>query len=270
MTVGPRSSLITMPTRPTLTVSDTAYSIAAIRAQEAALPPEQRLFEDPYARTFADAGAHAAEGTMRYLALPFFRDGIRLRTRFIDDFVRRGLSDGIDQLVLLGAGLDARGLRLAEIEGQRATVFEIDFGALLAHKRDLLAASGCDVPPHVKYVACDFAAPAFERGLAKSLQGAGFRAGVGALFVWEGVIGYVDDAMIDRSLALMARLGGRTTRLSFTFGRMTFDPESALTRTKRAGFTSCEELGLDDVWRRYLPGDPHPNAFVSRVAVATV
>ena len=31
------------------------------------------------------AGVHAEEGTRRYLALPFFRDGIRLRTRYIDD-----------------------------------------------------------------------------------------------------------------------------------------------------------------------------------------
>lgn len=33
-----------------LTVSDTAYAIAFIRAQEAELPEGERLFEDPCAR----------------------------------------------------------------------------------------------------------------------------------------------------------------------------------------------------------------------------
>ncbi|HEY2370443.1 MAG TPA: hypothetical protein VGH87_28800 [Polyangiaceae bacterium] len=50
----------------TLTVADTAYSIAAIRADE------HELFEDPYAKHFAASGAHAEEGTRRYLSLPFF------------------------------------------------------------------------------------------------------------------------------------------------------------------------------------------------------
>ena len=40
----------------TLTVADTAYSIAAARADE------HELFEDPYAKHFVAAGAHAEEG----------------------------------------------------------------------------------------------------------------------------------------------------------------------------------------------------------------
>ena len=100
-----------------LTVADTAYSIAAVRADE------RELFDDPYAKHFVAAGAHADEGTRRYLALPFFRDGIRLRTRYIDDAVREAARDGFDQFVLLGAGFDARALRMPELAGAR--VFEI-------------------------------------------------------------------------------------------------------------------------------------------------
>jgi hypothetical protein len=55
-----------------------------------------------------------------------------------------------------------------------------------------------------------------------------------------------------------------------TFGHGSFDPDTAAERTRRAGFTTCEELGLDEVWRRYLPGEPHPKAWVSRVGTATV
>lgn len=66
----------------------------------------------------------------------------------------------------------------------------------------------------------------------------------------------------------MARTGGPRTRVVFTFGEGTFEPETAAERTRRAGFSSCEQLGGDQLWRRYLPGDPHPNAFVLKFGIA--
>jgi methyltransferase (TIGR00027 family) len=253
-----------------LTVADTAFSIAVVRSEEVDLPVEERLFEDPYARLFLAAGAHAAEGTERFLSLPFFREGVRLRTRFIDDALRAGLAAGLRQVVLLGAGFDARGLRMPEIEAAGATVFEVDFAAQLESKRALLAAAGVPLPARIAYVPCDFATPDFDAALAARLEERGFRPGAGAFFVWEGVIGYIDDAAIDRSLGFMVRAGGPGSRLVFTFGFQSFDPGSALERTRRAGFTTCEEVGADEVCRRYLPTPPHPYAHVARLGTAVV
>jgi hypothetical protein len=42
-------------------------------------------------------------------------------------------------------------------------------------------------------------------GLAADLEARGFRAGAGALFVWEGVLAYIDDAAIDATLAFTDR-----------------------------------------------------------------
>jgi O-methyltransferase involved in polyketide biosynthesis len=39
-----------------LTVEDTAFSIAVVRADEARRPVAERLFHDPYASMFAEAG----------------------------------------------------------------------------------------------------------------------------------------------------------------------------------------------------------------------
>jgi len=52
-----------------VTVADTAFSIAAVRAEEGARPVAETLFEDPYAHLFAAHGADAAEATQRYLDL---------------------------------------------------------------------------------------------------------------------------------------------------------------------------------------------------------
>src|ERR1700690_1707782 len=119
-------SLASRPTATSVTVglpswpnSDDGRSNSTPTAQR---PPSERLFEDPYASFFAAAGAHAHESTQRFLDLPFFRDGVRLRTRYIDDAVREGLNAGLDQVVLLGAGFDARGLRMAGVDARGASV----------------------------------------------------------------------------------------------------------------------------------------------------
>lgn len=233
----------------TLTVADTAYSIAAIRAGE------RELFDDPYAKHFAAAGEHAREGTERYLALPFFRDGVRLRTRYIDDAVREAARDGFEQFVVLGAGFDARALRMPELV--KARVFEIDSPEQLDRKREILERAGVRIPETNVYVASDFTIDGFGRGLAA----AGFDRERDAFFVWEGVIGYIGDDEIDANLRFMSSAAKRT-RVVFTFGM-----ESYAERVTRLGFTVREDVTLEEVWRRYLPGEPDAGAAYSRVAI---
>jgi methyltransferase (TIGR00027 family) len=247
-------------------VADTAFSIAVVRAEEAKRPEADRLFEDPYAHLFAAAGAHAAESTQRFLDLPFFHEGVRLRTRFIDDAVRDGLAAGLDQVVLLGAGFDARGLRMPEIQAHHARVFEVDGDAQLERKRAVLDAAGIALPAHVAYVPTDFDMAT----LGDALEAKGFRRGGGAIFVWEGVIGYIGADEIDASLRFMAAAGGARSRVVFTYAEMSFDPEGVVVRTQRAGFRACEAFTGDELWRRYLSGEPHPVAHVARLGLATV
>jgi len=250
-----------------LTVADTAYSIAVVRAEENDRPRAERLFEDPYAGLFAAAGQHAAEGAQRFLDLPFFRDGVRLRTRFIDDFVKNGLAAG-SQVVLLGAGFDARGMRMKEIAEKRASVFEVDSSDQMERKKALLANARVTLPPYIVHVPFDFEASDLESALPSALSRRGFRVGSGAIFVWEGVIGFIGRAVIERSLRFMAHAGGPGSRLVFTFGEGSFDPDEPATVVKSAGFHRFEEIALDKVWRRYLPGEPHPNLQVSKIGTA--
>ncbi len=252
-----------------LTVSDTAYTVAVVRAEEGERPASERLFDDPYATLFRAAGGHAAEATARLLELPLVRAGVRLRTRFIDDFLREGLSAGTTQVVLFGAGFDTRAFRMPEIAACGARVYEVDLAGQLEQKRALLATAGVPLPGHVAHVACDFMAADFAPALTAGLEAAGLRRGAGALFVWEGVTPYIDDPAVDRSLAFMAGAGGPGTRVVFDYGAPRFDPVSAAERTRRAGFSGFEEVDYDVLWRRYLPGEPPPMASMLRIAVAT-
>jgi methyltransferase (TIGR00027 family) len=250
-------------------VMDTAAAIARIREEEGLLPREQRLFEDPYARLFkGDAEADAV--TARFFSVPFFREGVRLRTRFIDDAVRTALAAGLRQVVLLGAGFDCRGLRLADIAAQGALVFEVDFAAQLAKKRVVLEEAGITIPAWVRYVACDLSDPEFEEHLSAALARSGFRLRAGACFVWEGVVGYLDDAAVDRSLGFMARAGGPGSWVVLNYVTFRFAPHELVGRLAAAGFGTVEEIGCETMCRRYLPGEPPPGAEGFRLAVARV
>lgn len=237
-------------------VADTAFSIAVVRAEE------EQLFVDPYAKLFAAAGAHAAEATQRYLDLPFFRDGIRLRTRFIDDAVREGIHEGVQQLVILGAGFDMRALRLPEVERSNVRVFEIDTPDQMTRKRAVLTEAGLSIPTFDVYVPFEFE----EGDFTSTLRAHGYEDRR-TLWVWEGVIGYIDEPAIDRSLRIMA--SGAGSRLVFTYGFASFEPEGAEAHVLRAGFTRFNGFGLDEVWRRHLPGEPHPAAWTSKIGVAS-
>lgn len=248
-------------------VADTAYSIATVRADEADRGPEERLFNDPFAKIFAATGEHVREATERFLALPFFRDGVRLRTRFIDDVVESALASGLRQLVLLGAGFDARGYRLVNA-ASKVRVYEIDTPEQLTRKRALLRRAGVHAPPHLHYVPLDFEHVDLERDAGPALEKRGFRPGEGAAFVWEGVIGYVDADTVDQSLRFMAQEGGPGSVLAFTYYDAVFDPDTVEARVKRAGWELFEAHSGDAMWRRYLPGEPNPAAAYMKIGVA--
>jgi len=248
-----------------LTAADTAFSIAAVRAEERLRPPHERLFDDPYASLFRALGAHAEAGTKRYLDLPFFRDGIRIRTRFIDDVLGMALDTGRDQVVLLGAGFDTRAHRVPAIAAAR--VYEIDLAEQLERKRAVLEAAGVTMPTGLSYIACDLTAPSYETTLDRALEAAGFRRDRGSLVIWEGVTTYIGVAATERSLRFLASLVSPRSQIVFDVGTRFF-PTAIAEHVVLAGFASCEVYGGDELWRRYLTDEPHAAAGVFQMVVA--
>ena len=61
---------------------------------------------------------------------------------------------GATQLVVLGAGLDTLAYRTPLAAGLR--IFEVDFPATQARKREMLAAAAIAVPETLTYVGVDF------------------------------------------------------------------------------------------------------------------
>ncbi|MCX6030040.1 MAG: SAM-dependent methyltransferase [Chloroflexi bacterium] len=138
----------------------TAASIAIVRALESEKPAGERVCYDPYARRFVSAGLYtmvkffAALGYADWKG-PGVWEFLAVRERYIDDFLETCLSEGLEQLVILGAGYDARAYRFEELK-REVKVFEVDHPATQAAKLRKLAAIFGARPAHVTYVPIDF------------------------------------------------------------------------------------------------------------------
>ncbi len=125
------------------------------------------------------------------------------RTVAIDDAIR---AHGARQVVLLGAGLDARAWRLPELD--EATVFEVDHPASQAdtqrRARGLEPAAG-----RLVFVAVDLA----EDRLDEALTATGFDPGRPSTWVWEGVVPYLPRRAVLDTLAQVGALSAPGSRL---------------------------------------------------------
>ena len=132
------------------------------------------------------------------------------RTRLIDDYVSASLREGVDQVVILGAGFDCRAYRIAGIETTR--VFEVDHPATLSKKKEGVLHIFGSLPKHVVYVDVDFN----TQSLGQTLQDSGFNANERSSFIWEGVTNYLTERAVDRTLSYIGKNTAPGSRIVFT------------------------------------------------------
>jgi methyltransferase (TIGR00027 family) len=113
-------------------VSDTALLVAASRALES--EPSDRLICDPFAARLAGDRGMALVKNVR---VPEWMElGMGLRTRMLDELLAVAIGKGVDSVLSLGAGLDARAWRLELPVDLQWT--EVDFPEMLDYKYAVL------------------------------------------------------------------------------------------------------------------------------------
>ncbi|EME51206.1 O-methyltransferase [Amycolatopsis decaplanina DSM 44594] len=136
--------------------------------------------------------------------------GIACRKRYLDDMFAVDLREGVDSVVVLGAGLDTRAYRLAVPVGIR--VFEVDLPGNIEDKRARIR-----VPDTVTLVPIDFETDDLETVLVEH----GYRPAGATLFVWEGVTQYLTEDGVRKTFDVLAK-AGHGSRLLFTYVRRDF------------------------------------------------
>lgn len=174
------------------------------------------LFSDPVAAKLLDAAELAVVDRVRADRVPddgrermayemVRRTGLTIVPRTIA--IDRAVTDhAAEQVVILGAGLDARAWRMPDLG--RTAVFEVDHAASQQDKLrrvgGLAPAAGRVVP-----VAVDLA----REGLGPPLAEAGFERDAATTWVWEGVVPYLDAAEVRETVAQVAEMSAPGSRL---------------------------------------------------------
>lgn len=222
---------------------------------------------------------------------------VALRTRALDDALRVSLDAGIKQVVVLGAGLDGRAFRMAELEGIK--VYEVDHPSTQRDKQSRLSHVHMKSLADITFVPVDFE----KDDLRFSLVNAGFSREQPAFWIWEGVTVYLTREAMKSTLGAMAQASAVGSRVALTYSRPPsqgsdmshpvlyrvaralvftgsivlgkigesvrgFTDSSTLAElADEAGFVVRSDENVEDWANRYWPGEPHGPFEWERIAV---
>jgi methyltransferase (TIGR00027 family) len=228
--------------------------------------PERWQKKVNHARVLFDTGA-------RQSPYPFWHRPMAIFNQFRTVMLDRAITAGpaLEQLVILGAGLDSRAWRMETLKN--TIVFEVDHPASQAWKRERasrLSARGiAPKAKEIRYLSLDF-----ERDrLAPLLESAGFDALKSTFWLWEGVTMYLRPASVDANLGEFAALSAPASRIALTYFRKrkgraplalflallgeplrsTFTPEEMTVLARSHSWRLESDTSVDD-WLRETPG----------------
>ena len=151
-----------------------------------------------------------------------FRASIVARARFIDDLAIEQYQRGVNQYVILGAGLDTFAQRHPNLL-PRLHIFEVDRPEPQAWKHQRLIDLGFGVPPELRFVPVDF-----ESGKSwwNEMIAHGFDATQPAVVASTGVSLYLTKEAISATLRQIAALAsGSTFAMTYLLPMEMADPE---------------------------------------------
>jgi methyltransferase (TIGR00027 family) len=273
-----------------------ALRVATFRAAHQLLDTPL-VFEDPLALKILGAAEEESLRSDPLLhnapLLKGLRTSVVVRSRLAEDEWAQSKQRGIRQYVILGAGLDTFAYRNPDQDSSR--IFEVDLPATQQWKRECLRAAGVREPASLIFVPVDFECCT----LAEALGKAGFCQDEPAFFSWLGVMMYLEEEAIMKTLRFIASLAPGSSvifdyvvppsllspaerrAMEFLAARVAergepwktfFEPAFLAGMLSSLGFSEVEDLGPEQLNDRYLSGrkDGLRKSGVSRLVCARV
>jgi methyltransferase (TIGR00027 family) len=172
-------------------------------------------------------------------------DLLAARTRYIDAFFADAAASGIRQVVILAAGLDARGYRLPWAPG--TTVYEIDQQEVIDFKTNAIAALGAQAAADVRAVPIDL-----RHDWPAALREAGFAPDQPTAWAAEGLLGFLPPEAQDRLLDVITTLSADGSRLVAEVFLNSSSNQQALNGAAERWREHGLDIELDDLG---FPGD---------------
>ena len=279
--------------------SVTAPLVAGWRAAHLAIDTPVILDDTLAGPLSGELGLSLLAATREHPAEPHVRWHVAARSRWAEDTIVEAASDGVDQYVLLGAGLDTFAYRHpAARDG--LCIFEVDQPSSQAWKRRRLTDLGVEIPKSVTYVPVDFEAESFDA----LLLAAGFDPSHPSVVAWLGVAVYLTGPAIGATLDAVAGWAPGTQlvfdyvvpeRLWDSFGEpydgdeargtaaavaaagepfiSFFDAAGVEELLRSKGYADVEHLDYRGIRARYMDGrgpTPGPSPFMATVKATVV
>lgn len=228
-------------------VGFTALTVAALRAIETHRN-SGGLVSDPYSAAFVQAApcpvplptrmdAQLGSSKVPWESMATY---LGVRSKFFDDFCTGASAEGLDQVVLLAAGLDSRAFRLGWPPA--TTVYELDAPKVLAYKDEVLTDQGARARCTRRTVAVDL-----REDWVSPLLDAGLNPLRRTVWLVEGLLPYLP---YDAKVSVFSRVH----KLSPAGSRIAADHISGDLATVRQGFQQISrqmiqwmaaQLGID-------------------------
>lgn len=201
---------------------NTAVRTALWRALHVQIDPAPHIIEDEVGfKLIAPGGEWRERPDMHPDFTKRLRASIVARARFIEDIAIEQSEQGIDQYVILGAGLDTFAQRRPEI-ASKLQVFEIDQPDTQTWKRQRLIELGFGTPEWLHFVSVDFETSSWWEQLIT----AGFDTNKPAVVACTGVTLYLTEDAILTTLRRMATLApGSKLAIAFYLPMSLLDEE---------------------------------------------
>jgi len=203
---------------------------------------------------------------------------ITARTKHIDSVLLKELKSGVKQVVIMGAGYDTRAYRFYK-DFPKVKFFEVDLPVMVADKKSRVSSNLSDLPVNVVYTPINFN----TQDLGQVLAGVGYQKDRKTLFIWEGVVMYLDAAAVESTLRFIAGNASAGSSVVFdylppsvvegtytkdpyavrmadfvrsqgeplTFG---IDPDKSGAFLKKQGLRQETNIGHADMVKRYMTG----------------
>ena len=256
----------------------TAYHVAMMRAAHQVLDTP-KVFDDPIAlRIVGSRGASEIRSGKRRFKTRlhgYLRAIVVARSRIVEDELTAAVRRGVRQYVVLGAGLDTFAYR-NPYAASGLRVFEVDYPATQAWKRQLLAAEKICVPDTVSFAPIDFE----SQSLADALRKAGFSTDEPCFISWLGVSMYLSRETLLATMKTIASSAPTGSAIVFDYvippstqnilRRLAFralahrlarigepwvsffDPGSLTMDLKAIGFSIAEDIGPEEINSRFF------------------
>ena len=275
----------------TKAAAKTSADPISIVAIEQSFPKDQRIVVDDLALQILPLSVRIVT---RVMEIGFIRDwlinytekitpgiwgGILCRKRYINDKLN-DMSDQIDGVVNLGAGLDTRVYKLNLIS--KLPIWELDQDVIINSKQTRLTKIFGSFPENVHTIGIDFD----HEDVGKVLEKDGYSIDKKIFFIWEAVTQYLEEKSVRIIFDFLSH-ANNSSKIVFTYIRKDFldgnnmygmeeiykrfvetgtwkfgmDPESWPQFLEEYGWRIVEDVGGEDLEERYVK--PTGRIFVS-------